>query len=301
MKITLRQLKAFHTIAEVGSFTRAAQRLQIAQPAMSLAMRELERELDVRLLDRTTRRVELTGAGREFLLATEKIIDDLEHSIRSARDLTYRKRGRLVVAAPPLLAAMIVPPVFAAYKETNPGIELHLVDTQTDDIVVRVRSGAADCGIGTFAEDEEGIRREVLLKDSLMLWCRSGTPLAEKKAITWSELRFASLIMLTHASNIRAIVDRACENAGHAPQPAYEVSQMTTAIMLVEAGLGVAPLPTYVGSFAYRRKVTGRPLIEPQVRREISFVQSSNRSLSPAAEEFLRLLRKHARASRWAP
>ena len=137
MKITLRQLKAFHAIAEVGSFTRAAQRLQMAQPAMSLAMRDLERELDVRLFDRTTRRVELTSAGREFLQATEKIIDDLEHSIRSARDLTNRKRGRLVVAAPPLLAAMIVPPVFADYKETHPGIELHLIDTQTDDIVAK--------------------------------------------------------------------------------------------------------------------------------------------------------------------
>ena len=72
---------------------------------------------------------------------------------------------------------------------------------------------------------------------------------------------------------------------------------MTTAIMLVEAGLGVAVLPTYIWSFARSRKVVARPLIEPQVQREVSFIQSDSRSLSPAAEGFSRFLRKHARAA----
>ena len=88
MNITLRQLQGFRTIAELGSFTRAAQRLQMAQPALSLSIRELETELHIRLFYRTTRRVELTAAGREFLQSTEKLIADLELSIRNVRDLT---------------------------------------------------------------------------------------------------------------------------------------------------------------------------------------------------------------------
>src|SRR3954467_6687588 len=115
MNITLRQLYGFKAVADVGTFTAAAQRLKVAQPALSLSIRELETELGVRLFDRTTRRVELTAAGREFLQSTEKLIADLELSIRNVRDLTDRKRGRLTIAAPPLLAAMIVPPAIADY------------------------------------------------------------------------------------------------------------------------------------------------------------------------------------------
>lgn len=297
MNITLRQLQGFRTVAELGSFTRAAQRLQMAQPALSLSVRELEAELHVRLFDRTTRRVELTAAGREFLHSTEKLIADLELSIRNARDLTDRKRGRLTIAAPPLLAAMIVPPAIADYKKTFPGVEVRLVDTQTDDIVAKVQSGEVDCGVGTFAEVEQGIRREVLLEDSLMVWCAPRSPAAKQPRIKWSELQEWPLVMMTRASNIRMMVERACEAAGHSPRPAFEVSQMTTAIMLAEANLGIAVLPTYIWSFARSRKVVAKPLIEPVVKREVSFIQSDSRSLSPAAEGFSRFLRKHARAA----
>jgi DNA-binding transcriptional LysR family regulator len=298
MNITLRQLRGFRTVADLGSFTRAASRLQMAQPALSLSIRQLERELSVRLFDRTTRRVELTAAGHEFLHTAVKVLGDIEQSIRNTRDLTERKRGRLAVAAPPLLAAMIVPPAIAEYKRAFPGIEVLLFDIQTDEIVAKVRSGEVDCGIGTFAEGEDGIRREALLKDALMLWCSVGSPLAKRRNVAWSELRSSPLIMLARASTIRTIVERACEAAGYTPRPAYEVSQMTTAIMLAEAGLGVAPLPNYIWRFAHRRKVVARPLIAPQVRREVSFIQSGNRSLSPAAESFLHVLRKQSRAAR---
>lgn len=297
MNVTLRQLQGFRTIAELGSFTRAAQRLQMAQPALSLSIRELETELRIRLFDRTTRRVELTAAGQEFLQSTEKLIADLELSIRNVRDLTDRKRGRLTIAAPPLLAAMIVPAAIADYMKAFPGIEVRLVDTQTDIIVAKVQSGEVDCGIGTFAENEEGIRSEALLEDALSVWCSLDSLLAKSPRVKWSELQAWPLIMMTRASNIRSIVERACDAAGHAPRPAFEVSQMTTAIMLVEAGLGVAALPKYIWSFARSRKVIARALIEPQVRRKVSFIQSDSRSLSPAADGFTRFLRKHARAA----
>jgi DNA-binding transcriptional LysR family regulator len=297
MNVTLRQLQGFRTIAELGSFTRAAHRLQMAQPALSLSIRELETELGVRLFDRTTRRVELTAAGREFLQSTEKLIADLELSIRNVRDLTDRKRGRLTIAAPPLLAAMIVPPAIADYMKTFPGIEVRLVDTQTDIIAEKVRSGEVDCGIGTFADTEEGIRSEPILEDALAIWCSSESPLAKSQRLKWSELSAWPLIMMTRASNIRAMVERACEAAGHSPRPAFEVSQMTTAIMLAEADLGVAVLPTYIWSFARSRKVVSKALVDPIVRRKVSLVQSNSRSLPPAADGFARFLRKHARAA----
>jgi len=96
--------------------------------------------------------VELTAAGREFLQSVDKLIVDLEHAVQNARDLAERKRGRLVVAAPPLLAALIVPAAVADYKKRFPSVEISVIDAQTNIIVDKVRGGEADCGIGTFAE-----------------------------------------------------------------------------------------------------------------------------------------------------
>jgi len=298
MNITLRQLQAFKTVAEFGSFTRAAERLKVAQPALSLSIRELERELNLRLFDRTTRRVELTGAGREFLQSADKLLADLEQAVRSAQDLSERKRGRIVVAAPPLLAAMIAPAAIAEYNTAFPGIDVGLVDVGTDQILEKLRSGEADCAIGTFDDREDGIRREVLAQDVLTLFCPPTHPLAKLKRARWRDLRDHRLIMLTRDSNIRALVEGALSEAGaNGNKPLYEVSQMTTAIMLAEAGLGPTVLPSYIWSFARDRQIASRPLVEPQINRPISLIHAESRSLSPAAEAFIRVLRNHARAS----
>ena len=197
MNITLRQLYGFKAVAEAGTFTAAAQRLKVAQPALSLNIRGLESELGARLFDRTTRRVELTAAGREFLQSIDKLIVDLEHAVQNARDLAERKRGRLVVAAPPLLAALVVPGAVADYKKRYPAIDITVIDTQTNVIVDKVRSGETDCGIGTFAESEEGIRRENLFEDTLMAWCPAQSQCARSSRLAWKDLPAGQLIAMT--------------------------------------------------------------------------------------------------------
>ncbi len=298
MNITLRQLQAFKTVAEFGSFTRAADRLKVAQPALSLSIRELERELNLRLFDRTTRRVELTSAGREFLQSADRLLADLERAVRNAQELSERKRGRIVLAAPPLLAAMIAPGAIAEYNTAFPGIDVGLVEGTNEQILEKLRSGEADCAIGTFDDREDGIRREGLAQDVLTLFCPPSHPLARQKRVRWRDLLDHRLILLTRDSNIRALIDRTLSELGeNTTKPLYEVSQMTTAIMLVEAGLGPAVLPSYIWSFSRDRQIVSRPLVEPQVNRPISLIHAESRSLSPAAEAFVKVLRAQARAA----
>src|SRR5512146_1724896 len=102
MNITLRQLQAFVAVAGAGGFTGAAEHLHVAQSVVSILVKELEAELGIRLFDRTTRRVELTEAGREFQANAQRLIADLDHAVRQTQDLVERKRGRIAVAAPPL-------------------------------------------------------------------------------------------------------------------------------------------------------------------------------------------------------
>jgi DNA-binding transcriptional LysR family regulator len=293
MNITLRQLYGFKAVAHIGTFTGAAKRLGVAQPALSRIIHDLEAELEAKLFDRTTRRIELTAAGREFLCAVDKLISDLEVAVQSTRDLLAKKRGRVVVAAPPLLAATIVPSVIADYKRRFPGIDVCVIDCPTDIVVDRVRDGQADCAIGTFG-DEDGLQREALFEDPMMVWCATQSHLAHARSPTWKELLSERLITLRAESQIRRLIDQTYLSIGECMQPAYEVSHMATAVRLVEEGLGVAVLPAYVWNIARGLAVVPRALCSPVVRREVSILRSNVRRLSPAAEAFMQSVRRHA-------
>lgn len=295
MAITLRQMQAFLAVTEMGTFTKAAERLHMAQPALSQLVRDLERELGIRVLDRTTRRVELTEGGREFHGAAVKIVQDLDTAVQAANGLAERKRGRIVVALPPLLAAVIVPPAIAALQAQSPGLQVSIIDARNDLVLEAVRFGKADCGVGTFSALEDNIERSPLARDSLMLFCSAGSPFARKTSAAWFDLSDEPLVTLTRDSGIRLLVEVGYENAQIALKPAYEVAQIATALALVEAGLGIAVLPTYARAIA-PVLVKAIPLTGPLIARDIVMIRPSGRSISPALAAFEKVLRLQVRA-----
>lgn len=294
MKITIRQIEGFLAVAECGQFSQASRRLNTAQPALSQAIKELEAELAVRLFDRTTRRVELTEAGEEFRAAAAKIMEDLTQAVGNAKGVAERRRGKLRIAAPPLLAAAVLPQAITEYKALYPDITVELSDVGTEEIVESVRSGKADCGLGTFPPIDDGIQHLALVRDRLMVFCAKDHAFVEKQALCWSELVAQPVITLTRQSGIRLLTEVGFETAQLLFRPAYEVTQVSTAIALVEAGLGVAVLPTYAAAAVQDRKVVTRPLREPDLAREISLIQSSTRSAVPALTGFVPILRRVA-------
>ncbi len=295
MNVSLRQLECFLLVADRGSFTRAGVELTLAQSAVSLLIRELEAELGIKLFDRTTRRVELTDAGREFRVHAGKLMADLDYAVRNVQDLVARKRGRLVVAAPPLLAATLVPRAIAGFRRDYPGVQVGLVDVPTDQILARVRSGEADLGIGTFVGPEEGLDVHAMVEDELQVFCPARHPFLKQAQVGWRDLRGERLIGLSRASGIRALIDGVFERLAMPPTFAYEVAQITTALALVEAGLGVAVLPSLARLGLKARGVASRPLVEPSVTRAIALITRSGRTPPPALPEFMRLMTEHTR------
>jgi DNA-binding transcriptional LysR family regulator len=296
MAITLRQMRAFLAVADLGSFTRAAKRLHVAQPALSQNVRELETELGIRLLHRTTRQVELTEGGREFQRAATKILEDVDLAVHRARDLGESRRGRITIAAPPLLAAVILPQAISDFRKRHPGVQIVLRDLRTDEIVDEVRGGEADCGIGTFPPTEDGITRTVLTRDSFMLFCSEPSEFSGRDELGWADLKGQPLITLTRESGIRLLVELGFEAAELPLKPAFEVTQITTALALVEAGLGFAVLPTYAFAMARSRKIVAKKLVRPSLSRDVVMISASERSASPAMASFSAFLRKHAQA-----
>jgi DNA-binding transcriptional LysR family regulator len=296
MNVTLRQLQAFVEVAATGNFTRAAERMQVAQPTVSLLIRELEAELGLRLIDRTTRRAELTETGREFRIHADKIVADLHYAVQHASELVERKRGRITLAATPLLAAALIANVITVFKREFPGVQVVLIDTGVDEVVTRVKSGEADIGVVSFRPKDEECVSTPLFRETLVLFCSPKHPLAGLPQVQWRDLAGFPLVALPRNDAIRDLVEHGYKAAGLAAQPAYEVSQIMTALAFVEAGLGVTVLPAYAMASAKFRGIATRPLSNPSVSRDTVIITRRDRSLSLAATDFLRLLRRRAKA-----
>jgi DNA-binding transcriptional LysR family regulator len=295
MNITVKQLTAFLRVAEIKSFTRASEQLGIAQPALSLLIRDLETELKLRLFDRTTRAVMLTDAGREFQTSAVRIVAELESAVHSAHEFSQKRKGRVVVAAPPLLAAVILAKAIKEFEKQHPAIKVVLADVPTDRILEMIRIGEADIGVGTFPPNESEMDCTLILKDSLLAFCCAGSELSRLRTVSWADLDEQSLILLNRDSGIRVLAEGAMKQSGLSVNPKFEVRHITSALSLVDAGLGIAILPTYACAAMCSLNVVARLLIQPEVSREISVIKARGRSLSPASEAIMPFLIRQAR------
>lgn len=176
MNLTLRQLRAFAAVAETGSFTAAAQQLHLTQSALSVLVRELEREMGVQLLDRNTRRVQLSEAGREFLPSVHRLLGDLSSAVAGVTDLRDKKKGLLRLAAPQLMACTLMPRVIALYREQYPDVDVRLADTLPEHLLAGVAAGDVELAVGQDVAVDDAIERRALLRDRHWLICPPATP-----------------------------------------------------------------------------------------------------------------------------
>lgn len=291
MSPTLRQIEAFLAVSGLGSFTRAAERLHLSQSAVSVLVGELERGLQVRLLDRTTRRVEVTPAGRQFAAQAAKIVSDLDHAVRHAHGFAQRLHGRLTVFAPPLLAMTVLPAAIAVHYLRHPGIAITVVDGGTEHLMTQIHAGEADLGIGTVNGDSPGVDLLPLAVDHLMLFCRASHALAQLADVPWAALPGERMIALTRHSDLRRLMDETARAAGVSLLPDYEVGQISTALAMVEAGLGVAILPGIACGVRLPGALATRALAPPVASRTIQAISRRGRALPPAASSFIAAVR----------
>lgn len=287
---TMRQLRAFLAVAQDTSISRAAARLHLTAPALSMLISSLEGELAVRLFERTTRRVDLTEAGRELRPAIEKLFADLDCAFDGLRHAAALRSGRITLATSPLLAATLIPHLIATFQAHYPAIKIGLQDVPVDAVADAVRSGAADLGICTASGEMTDLNVSVLMHDRLMLACPAGHLLAGRRELSWSELAGVAadtpLILMRHGSGVRTLTDRTFSGLGESVQPAFEVTHIATAVCLVETGLGVSILPSYAISRIHSTGVVAVPLTTPVVQRDIVALTSAARSVAEACNAF---------------
>ncbi|MFM0346499.1 MULTISPECIES: LysR family transcriptional regulator [unclassified Paraburkholderia] len=291
MNVTLRQLRVFIEVARLQSFSRAGDEIGLTQSAVSRCVRELEGEIGLKLIDRTTREVQLTDVGGNLVSSVSRLLTDLDDALREIREIGEQRRGRVVVAASPTVACRLMPRVVASCVQQFPYIALGLRDDVQSDVVRKVKSGEVDFGviIGPFSADD--LLSESLMTDSFCVVLRDDHPLAAKERVAWADLDGQQLVMLDYASGSRPIIDAAMQEYGVSATVVQELGHSATVFGLVEAGVGVSVLPWLALPLPEGASLVARPLV-PRAERTVELVRRRDRSLSPAAEAVWGLIRQ---------
>ncbi len=296
MNFTLRQLRVFRCVAGGRNFSRAGDEMGLTQPAVSRAIGELESQLGLRLLDRTTREVTLTEAGQSLAARLDRVLDELDQTLEDVAELAKASSGNVRVASSPTLSANLMPACIAACAEQAPGIRFLLLDRIQQDVLDSVRSGEVDFGVVIEPSSTEDLAFETILSDPFMVVTPVGHALAQKKSVRWAALDGLPLVLLDHASGSRRLIDRALELHGAACNVRQELGHPTTVFRMVEAGIGISVMPALALPDGGLPDLAARPLV-PRVQRDIMLIRRRNRALSPLAERVWALVRETAVAS----
>ncbi|WP_198970774.1 LysR family transcriptional regulator [Xylophilus sp. ASV27] len=299
MNVTLRQLTVFQSVAATRNFSRAGALVGLTQPAVSRCITELEAQLGLKLLNRTTREVELTDAGRSLAARLTRVLEDLEGTLLEVRGMATARRGRVRVASSPTLSANLMPDCIAQCQRLMPGLELVLLDRIQSAVLASVLSGEVDFGVVIDPGEREALECETILAEPFCLACPPGHRLARKRQVRWTDLAGEALVLLDHASGSRRLIDQAL--AGHQVHcsVAQEVGHPTTIFRMLDAGLGISVIPTLALPPEGLPRLAVRPLL-PRVDREIVLVHRRNRALAPMAQAAWNLVRDMA-AQRQVP
>ncbi|MEJ8812061.1 LysR family transcriptional regulator [Variovorax ureilyticus] len=293
VNVTLRQLRVFQAVAEERNFSRAGDRVGLTQPAVSRAIVELESQLGVKLLDRTTREVVLTEAGQSLALRLDRALDELDQTLAEVHGMAGARRGKVRVASSPTLSANLMPACIAECARRDPEIELVLLDRIQQDVLDSVRAGEVDFGVVVEPPSAEDLHCEAILDDPFCLVMAPGHRLADKASVRWPMLDGEPLVLLDYASGSRRLIDDALAAHRVRCEVRQQVGHPTTAFRMVEQGIGISVMPAMAMPPMGLPALVVRPLL-PKIQRSIMLVHRRNRAPSPLAQRVWALIREVA-------
>ena len=294
MNVTLRQLRVFRAAALERNFSRAGDAVGLTQPAVSRSILELESQLGLKLLDRTTREVVLTEAGASLAARLDRVLDELDQTLQDVSGMASGRRGKVRVASSPTLSAHLMPACIAACARREPDIELVLLDRVQQDVLDSVRGGEVDFGVVIEPSSADDLQAEAILVDPFVLVVPPGHALARRRAVRWTELAERPLVLLDHSSGSRRLIDDALRAHGVEPRVAQQLGHPTTVFRMIEAGIGIGVMPALAAAPQALAPLRVVPLA-PRVQRRVMLVHRRNRAPSPLAQRVWELIADVAR------
>jgi len=292
--IKYRALKAFLLAVETGSFTHAADRLGVTQPSFTALIQDLERVLDLKLFERTTRSISLTAAGQDLFDRVARPIADLEEAYRSMSDLAEVRRGGVVLGALPSTSLTLIPPALGQLGLRHPAVQVRIVEAHNDELIFMLRTNQVEFALATLLTEAPDLDFIPLVEDAFYAVYPRGHAVAARPDLHWQDLVPLDLILLSQGSSARMQFDHSVKQDEAVQGLRYDVTHMTTAIQLVRQNLGIAILPRLALPALPLERLAYRPVADASARRTIGIIYRRDRHLSPAAHAFIALLQKTA-------
>lgn len=296
----LQQLAYFVAVAQEGSFTRAAERANVAQPSLSQQIKALEADLGAQLVHRARGKVGLTAAGETLLPIARRMLADAETARREIRELEALGRGRVRLGATPSLCTGLLPGVLAGYRRAHPGVDIVVYESGSRDLEKALLEGSLDLALVIDASlgDDPEIDTVPLLTEDLVVISPLGEPgPTGRKRLTVAELENVPLVMFRPGYDLRETTLAACRAAGFEPTFAIEGGEMDAVLEFVRAGLGAAVVPSTV----VRGRFTVTAISTPGLHRTVLLAR--RRGLEPprAAQVFIEELTRSLRSPSSSP
>lgn len=292
MEFTSRQLRAFHFVAQNQSFARAAEKLFMTPSGVSVLIRELERQLGFRLFNRTTRQVELTAYGRDLLSVTQPNLKALDAAMTGIEQMAKGRTCLIAVGTTPWLAANVLPPAIQDFRQHRPDLRIRLFDGSRSTVARRVAAGKLDLGLGIY-ERMAGVRRVPFFRFSLMMIRPDVNPGLNRISTRWTALNGQTLIFLTSDYPHQQLIDKQLKKSGIRYTLGQTVNLLDTQIGLVEAGEGIAIIPSFGLPACRSRKVSMSELADPVISLEFYQISHAGKKLPEEAGEFSAFLKRY--------
>ena len=298
MNISIRQLTAFISVADNGSFTRASDQMHLTQSAVSGLIKELESSLGIVLFDRTTRQLSLSVVGHHLLPQARRILNEMQLFENEASSLTSLAQGQVRLAVSQF-AASSMPAVIAQFSKKYPDISVSLLDCSAENVLEHIQNIEVDLGVGTelgFMESEDDISADLLYQLPFCVVMPDSHALAQKSEVVWQDLVDIPLITLQgpFIEQVTAELDESI--ASHIQQARYKVNFMSTALEMTRQGFGITlclPYMPEVIDWVSANGLQMRPLAQPVKMRRFFIYQRSSRALSPASIAFKQFLQSY--------
>jgi len=289
--VEFHQLRYFCAVAELGSFSRAAEHSHVSQPSLSQQILKLEAELGARLFDRLGRSVRLTDAGKSFLPRARAVLHELEAARGDVSESKDSVSGHISVGVIPTVAPYFLPPVLAAFSKRFPEAAVSIIEEITPVLLERLRAGSLDLAILALPVRGHEFESLPLLTESLYAALPVRHRLARRKTIGLRDLRKEPFLLLRDGHCFRENAFTACDRARVSPQVVFESGQFSSLLGLVRAGVGISLVP----AMAVDREQAQLRFVrisDPHATRTIGALTLRGRSLSRAHHAFLSALRR---------
>ncbi|AXK81912.1 LysR family transcriptional regulator [Pseudolabrys taiwanensis] len=286
----LLDLRAFLTVLDTGGFHKAAEALNLSQPALSRRIQSFEQAIGAPVLERTTRHVAATTVGRSLEPLARRLLDEFEESLLALTGVGDRQSGQITLACVPTAAFYFLPRAIERFNAQFPRIRFRIFDLSANEALESVARGEVEFGINFMGNSHPDLNFTRLADDPFVLACRRDHPLAKRRRLTWKDLEGHLLIGVSRNSGNRTILDAALAGTKVRLNFFYEVNHLTTSLGMVERGLGLSVLPKLATPPNNHATIVTKAITHPEVKRTIGIVERRGTRLSPAAQRFRTML-----------